>query len=91
MVVWLVLGREPADKAMPVVGVEMLDDSVDGAMTLITSFEWALDGGGVEGGGVDSAEDETEGLGDLDCSCRGRRGMGSLACVLFISNRLLEP
>jgi hypothetical protein len=79
MVVWLVLGREPAAVGCAVVGVVALDASTEGVrLGLIESFEGREDNiGGVDGGGVDAADEEEEGLEALVEGRRCKRGMGS--------------
>ena len=79
MVVWLVLARGPTIVGCAVVGVVALDDSTEGVrLGLIERLGGRKeDVGGVDGGGVDAADEEEEGLEALVEGCRWRRGMGS--------------
>lgn len=81
MVVWLVFGRgRPAVGAVPV-GVGAASAAVNPMFVLTVSLNAFA--GGVEGGGVDAAEDEVDALEDLGIDIelwRGNRGMGSFAC-----------
>lgn len=79
MVVWLVLGRGPTIVGCAVVGVVAVDDSTEGVrLGLIESLGGRKDDvGGVDGGGVDAADEEEEGLEALVEGRRWRRGMGS--------------
>ena len=79
MVVWLVFGREPAVVGCAVVGVVALEESTEGVrLGLIESLGGKEDNvGGVDGGGVDAADEEEEGLETLVERRRWRRGMGS--------------
>ena len=60
MVVWLVLARGPAVVGCAVVGVVALDDSTEGVrLGLIERLGGRKeDVGGVDGGGVDAADEE---------------------------------
>lgn len=80
MVVWLVFGRVVGIAAVPPTGAAVVEVA-EGSLDVVL-------GGGVDGGGVDAAEDVAEGvvvpdLGGLvpmveDTEGRWRRGMGSL-------------
>ena len=74
------MARGPAVVGCAVVGVVALDDSTEGVrLGLIERLGGRKeDVGGVEGGGVDAAGEEEEGLEPLVEGRCWRRGMGSL-------------
>ena len=72
--VWLDLGHEPAVVGWAVVGVVAPDDSMEGVrLGLVGSLGRRQD----NTGGVDTVDEEEEGLQSLVKGCRWSRGMGS--------------
>jgi len=66
MVVWLVFGRGRAVTGVVVVGVGTFDVLSEAAVVFTITFRGLLvDDGGVDGGGVDAAEEEVDAFDDL--------------------------
>lgn len=84
MVVWLVFGRGNEPAGVVATGVDAASGRASAIVAVLRLSLNALAGGGVEGGGVDAAEDDVDAVGLAVVElCRGSLGIGSFDCEAF--------